>query len=105
MWHDKCNTLFVNYQPKRKKSVCLLSTMHSSPDVDTDSRKPKPNVVLFYDKNKVGVDCFDQMTRLNATRSASRRRPLSEWGNILEFKFKVFYLERYNAAQMQTTKM
>ena len=73
MWHDRSNALFVNYQPKRNKSVCLLSTMHSSPDVDTDSRKQKQNVILFYNKNKIGVDCFDQMTRLYTTRSASRR--------------------------------
>ena len=35
-------------------------------------------------KNKVGVDCFDQMTRLYKTRSASRRWPLSVWENILD---------------------
>ena len=59
MWHDKSNALFVNYQAKLKKSVCLLSTMHSAPDVDTGSSKRKPCVILFYNKNKVGVDCFD----------------------------------------------
>ena len=39
MWHDKSNALLVNYQAKLKKSVCLLSTMHSTPDVDTGSPK------------------------------------------------------------------
>ena len=58
--------------------------MHSSPDVDTDSRKQMPNVVLFYNKNKVGVDCFDQMTRLHTTQSASRLWPLSVWENTLD---------------------
>ena len=71
MWHDKSNALFVNYQAKLKKSVCLLSTMHSAPDVDTGSPKQKPCVILFYNQNKVGVDCFDQMTQLYTTRSAS----------------------------------
>ena len=84
MWHDKSNVLFVNYQAKLKKSVCLLSTMHSAPDVDTGSPKRKPCVILFYNQNKVGVDCFDQMTRLYTTRSASRRWPLAVWGNILD---------------------
>ena len=84
MWHDKSNALFVNYQAKLKKSVCLLSTMHSAPDVDTGSPKQKPCVILFYNQNKVGVDCFDQMTRLYTTRSASRRWPLAVWGNILD---------------------
>ena len=84
MWHDKSNALFVNYQAKLKKSVCLLSTMHSAPDVDTGSPKQKPCVILFYNQNKVGVDCFDQMTRLYTMRSASRRWPLAVWGNILD---------------------
>ena len=82
MWHDRSNALFVDYQSKCKKSVRLLSTMHSSPNVDTDFRKQKPNVTLFYNKIKVGIDCFDQMTRLYKTQSASRRWPLSEWKNI-----------------------
>ena len=84
MWHDKSNALFVNYQAKLKKSICLLSTMHSVPDVDTESPKRKPCVILFYNQNKVGVDCFDQMTRFYTTRSASRRWPLAVWGNILD---------------------
>ena len=57
--------------------------MHSLPDVDTDSRKQKSNVILLYNKNKVGVDSFDQMTRPYTTRCASRRWPLSVWENIL----------------------
>ena len=68
MWHDRSNALFVNYQPKRKMSVCLLLTMPSSPDVDTDSRQQKLNVILFRNKIKVGVDYFKQMTRLCTTR-------------------------------------
>ena len=58
--------------------------MHSSPDADTNSRKQKPNVILFFNKNEVGANCFDQMTRFYTTRSASRRWPLSVWGNILD---------------------
>ena len=59
MWHDKSNALFVNYQAKLKKSVCLLSTMHSTTPVDTGSPKRKPCVILFYNQNKVGVDCIE----------------------------------------------
>ena len=39
---------------------------------------------LFYNENKVGVDCFDQMARLYTTRSASRRWPLAVWVNIFD---------------------
>ena len=41
-------------------------------------------MILFYNANKVGVDCFDRMARLYTTRSASRRWPVAVWGNILD---------------------
>ena len=85
MWHDRSNALFANYQPKRNKFVCLFSTMHSRPDMNNDSRKQKPNVTLFYNKNRVRVvNCFYQMTRIYATRSASRRWALFVWENIFD---------------------
>ena len=72
----------MNYQVRAKKTECLLSSMHRSPDLEQDTEKKKPEMVLFYNKNKVGVDCFDQMARLYTTRSASRRWPLSIWRNM-----------------------
>ena len=57
--------------------------MHQSPDVNQSTQKKKPEMILFYNKNKVGVDCFDQMARLYTTRTASRRWPMSGWGSIL----------------------
>ena len=82
--HDPTNFLFVKYQAKEKKAVCLLSSMHDSTDVDTSNEKKNPEMILFYNANKVGVDCFDQMARLCTTRSASRRWPVTVWGNILD---------------------
>ena len=83
--HQNAKSLFVFFQP------CI-----SSPDVDTDSRKQKPNGILFYNKNKISVDCFDQMTRLYTTQSASRCWPLSVKGNILDFaaiNAKILFVE------------
>ena len=57
--------------------------MHDSTDFDTNNKKKKPKMILFYNANKVGVDCFDQMARLCTKRSASRRWPVAVWGNIL----------------------
>ena len=82
--HNPTKFLFVKYQAKPKKSVCLLSSMHGSVDVDASNEKKKPEMILFYNANKVGVDCFDQMTRLYTTRSASRRWPVAVWSNILD---------------------
>ena len=74
----------MKYQAKEKKSVYLLSSMHSSADVDASNEKKKPEMILFYNANKVCVDCFDQMARLYTTRSAGRKWPVAVWGNILD---------------------
>ena len=42
-WHYSTNFLFVKYQAKEKKSVCLLSSMHDSADVDTSNEKKAGN--------------------------------------------------------------
>ena len=57
--------------------------MHGSAGVDANNEKNKPEMILFYNANKVGVDCFDQIARLYTIRSASRRWPVAVWGNIL----------------------
>ena len=81
-YNDKHHCFFVNYQCKIKKSLFPLSTIHNSSSVD-DSAKNKPDVILFYNKNKVGVDVVDQMVRKYSTHSASRRWPVAVWCNIL----------------------
>ena len=68
-WHDPTNFVFVKYQAKEKKSVCLLSTMHDLVDVDTSNEKKKAEMILFCNANKVNVDCFDQMACLYTTTS------------------------------------
>ena len=42
-WHDPSNFLFVKYQAKEKNSVCLLSSMHDSTDVDTSNKRKSRN--------------------------------------------------------------
>ena len=64
--------LLVGYQPKFKKTVCLLFTMHLNPDVDTTAAAEKTSVISFYKENKVGVDCFHQLARLYSTRRNSQ---------------------------------
>ena len=82
-YNEQNECLFVNYQCKKKKNVNLLSTMHNAPSTDNTEKK-KPLVIHFYNKNKVGVDVFDQMARQYMTHSASRRWPLAVWTNVLD---------------------
>jgi hypothetical protein len=78
---SKC--LFVKYQPKRNKTVCLLSSLHTEAEL-AEGEKKKPQIICFYNENKVGVDVFDQMSRLYSCHSSSRRWPLAVWANILD---------------------
>ena len=82
-FNDGKEILFVNYQCKKKKSVNLISTMLNAPSID-QSKKKKPCVIHFYNKNKVGVDVVGQMLQQYSTHTASRRRPFAEWTNILD---------------------
>ena len=97
-WNEASKALFVNYQTKERKSVCLLSTLHSRPDVEGSDRK-KPLMILFYNKNKVGVDSVDQMLRLYSTHSASRRWPMGVWSNVLDIAVinaRVLFMHIFN---------
>ena len=57
--------------------------MHTNTEI-CDGQKAKPRIINFYNKNKVGVDVFDQMSRFHSCHSASRRWPLAVWANILD---------------------
>ena len=71
--HDNCS--LTVYQAKTTKNVLLLSTMHSTVDID-DDQKSKPETVNFYNSTKLGVDVVDQMARKYTVNAASRRWPV-----------------------------
>lgn len=83
-WNDDDQCLLVKYQCKQQKAAYVISTMHVNPLVDETTEKKKPFVILFYNKNKCGVDVSDSMLRFHTTRCATRRWPLAVWQNILD---------------------
>jgi hypothetical protein len=48
----------VSYVPKRSKAVILISTMHHHATIDDDTKKPE--IIMFYNDTKSGVDSLDQ---------------------------------------------
>ena len=72
-WNNNAGSFFVKYQAKAKKTVFL----HQSPDVDQTMQNKKPEMILFYNKNKGGVDCCDQMACLYTTQVAIQRWPIA----------------------------
>lgn len=71
------------YQAKVLKKVYVLSTLHSSPTCQ-DGGKRKPESILYYNKNKCGVDMVDSMCRQMTTKSGSRRWPYAAFCNVLD---------------------
>ena len=55
------DAMIASYCPKKSCVVNMLSTMHSHPDVDSDSSEKKPEVILYYNSTKSGVDTLDRM--------------------------------------------
>ncbi|KRZ01763.1 PiggyBac transposable element-derived protein 4 [Trichinella zimbabwensis] len=73
----------VSYIPKRKKCVLLLSTMHHDDAVSAE-HEGKPDIVLFYNETKSGVDTLDQLVRVYTCKRRTRRWPMVLWFNTLD---------------------
>nr|XP_022903858.1 piggyBac transposable element-derived protein 4-like [Onthophagus taurus] len=69
--HDFCLSSTV---PKKNRIVIFLSTMHSTPDIDQESKKSIIN--LDYNATKGGIDTVDQMCSVYSTSRITRRWPL-----------------------------
>ena len=77
------NMTLMSYVPKINKAVLILSTMHDDAQVTDDDIK-KPEINLFYNKTKGGVDSLDQLVHSYMTKRKSRRWPLCFFHNLLD---------------------
>ena len=67
----------TSYQCKATKNVAVFSSLHLDILVSShENPKKKPDSVLYYNKTKVGVNLYDQMTRFYSVKAARRRWPL-----------------------------
>ena len=71
------------YTPKRKKTVYVLSSMHSTIQTQ-DTTKKKPNSITLYNTTKCGVDVMDQMVREYSVRTGTRRWPVAVFYNMID---------------------
>ncbi|XP_023809492.1 piggyBac transposable element-derived protein 3-like [Oryzias latipes] len=71
------------YAPKRKKTVYILSSMHSVVQTE-NSTKRKPNTVALYNTTKCGVDVIDQMMQEDTVRRGTRRWPVAVFYNMID---------------------
>ncbi|XP_059411398.1 uncharacterized protein LOC132144849 [Carassius carassius] len=71
------------YAPKRKKTVYILSSMHSVIQTDNTTKR-KPNTVTLYNTTKCGMDVIDQMVREYTVRTGTRRWPVAMFYNMID---------------------
>ncbi|XP_047120280.1 piggyBac transposable element-derived protein 4-like [Schistocerca piceifrons] len=78
-------TLLVSYVPKRNKAVLLLSTQHQSFEVPKENNlKRKPEVVLYYNSTKSGVDTLDQMSSYYSVKKGTKHWPLAVFYDLVD---------------------
>ncbi|KRX51943.1 hypothetical protein T09_10721 [Trichinella sp. T9] len=74
----------VSYILKRKKCVLLLSTMHHD-DAANEDQERKPDIVLFHNETKSGVDTLDQLVRVYTCKRRTQRWLMVLWFNTLDY--------------------
>lgn len=97
-FNENDGSILISYKCKRNKVVVVLSSMHlSNPNF---GKEPKclPEVIDFYNKTKVGVDCADQMIESYSTKFSTRRWPVVLFCNLIDIAALNAYI-LYNKLQ------
>ena len=76
--------MIASYCPKKSCLANMLSTIHSHPGVDSDSSEKKPEVILYYNSTKNGVDTLDRMVRTYSCKKMTRRWPVALFYNMID---------------------
>lgn len=85
---ENLNVTMVSYIPEKKKkgkkkAVVLMSTLHDDDAVDPENHTHKPEMILFYNDDKCGVDVVDQMCASYSVQRKTRRWPMVVLSNLL----------------------
>jgi hypothetical protein len=80
-FHDNLVSI-CSYVPKKNKTVNMISTVHYSTTCAGEAKKPE--AILYYNQNKAGVDCMDQMITHFTTKRPTSRWSLAFFYNILD---------------------
>ena len=72
----------VSYVPQEKQAVLVLSTMHHDDQVDCDTQKPE--IIVYYNSAKSGVDNLDRLATMYTSRREVNRWPVALFENIVD---------------------
>ena len=78
------DAMIASYCPKKGCVVNMLSTMYALPDISSTSCEKKPEVILYYNSTKSGVDILDRMVWTYTSKRMTRRWPVALFYNMLD---------------------
>lgn len=73
----------VSYVPRKGKAVILLSSLHHDMRVSEEVHK-KPEIIMYYNETKGGVDRMDQMVQTYSCKRKINRWPMAVFFNIID---------------------
>ena len=76
------NLTMASYVPNKGKAVFLLSTQHH--DKATEGDDHKPEVILYYNQKKSGVDNMDHLCAAFTCRRKTNRWPMALFFNMVD---------------------
>ncbi|XP_045763663.1 piggyBac transposable element-derived protein 4-like [Maniola jurtina] len=80
----------VSYKPKPSKMVYCLSSCDE--DAVINQNNGKPDMILFYNQTKGGVDSFDQMCSSMSSKRKTNRWPMAVFYGMLNMAFVNSYV-------------
>jgi len=76
------NLTLASYVPKKGRAVLVLSTQHHNSAIEGEDRKPE--VVLYYNQKKSGVDNMDHLCSVFTCRRKTNRWPMTLFFNVID---------------------
>ena len=77
------DAMIASYCPQKDCLDNMLSTMHTLPEIASNSEK-KPEVILYYNSTKSGVDILDRMVRTYTCKRMTRRWSIALFFNMID---------------------
>lgn len=73
LWDTQNRILLLSYIPKKGKNVLMMTSCHSSPEIQEEREDKKPLVIHDYNQGKGGVDLLDSCIEDFTTKRKTNR--------------------------------
>lgn len=84
VWDSEHRIMLISYVPKKGRNVLLMTSAHSSAEIQNARDDKKPLVIHEYNQGKGGVDLLDSCIDDFSTKRKTNRYPLLIFFNILD---------------------